>query len=593
MSRFCILGAMLLGLLPFAGRPGIVWADSPEDLYERARNAYREALSAPKANQKPENWEKCIGLFQEALAADTSKKYADKCLYLIAQSYHRLFDESQDGDYLNAAQHHYRMLVQRYGDSPLADDAQYLLGILLMEKDIALAYVEFVKVGIFFPKGDMQGRAAEKVAQLKKQLGCDIAGRKTDRDDQAVKAAPAFAFASGSSALPSPPSGPSSPSRSAAPWPVPNQLRNIEYWSGEDYSRVALYVDEPVMFQRHNLPAEPKVGLPDRVYLDLKNCVVNPRLKSRIPIDDRFLQRVRIAQYDPTRVRVVLDIESMETYRIFSLDDPYRLIIDVHGKELSPEKVAKPKSAGEKGALANTLARQLGLHVKRIVLDPGHGGKDKGAIGPNGVYEKDIVLAIARKLKTAIERNTGCEVILTRTDDRFLSLEERTAIANAKKADLFVSIHTNAHEDRSLYGTETYFLNLSKDEESARVAALENATSTRKISDLEAILHDLMLNTKISESSRLAKEVQCNIINKLQKNYNGLRDLGVKQAPFYVLLGAEMPSVLIETAFISNKREERLLKSREFQENLAGGIAAGISSYIQQMKQFAHAGEGS
>jgi N-acetylmuramoyl-L-alanine amidase len=238
-----------------------------------------------------------------------------------------------------------------------------------------------------------------------------------------------------------------------------------------------------------------------------------------------------------------------------------------------------------------SLARQLALGVRCIVLDPGHGGKDKGAVGPDNVYEKDITLALAKRLKGALEAGTGCGVILTRTRDTYVSLEQRTAVANANKADLFISLHTNAHTDKSLHGIETYHLNLSSDKESARVAAMENATSTKKISDLESILHNLMLNTKISESSSFASEVQAHMVRKLSSNYDGVRDLGTKQAPFYVLVGAEMPSILIETAFISNKHEERLLSDQSFQNNLCSAISLGVESFIRQMKGYARAGD--
>jgi len=349
-----------------------------------------------------------------------------------------------------------------------------------------------------------------------------------------------------------------------------------------------VYLSEPVRFGPNTLPPDEANQQPARIYIDFENTSLSPRLKPRIDIMDGFLRDVRVGQYSSDRARVVLDIESIESHKVFSMEDPFRVIIDVRGKR---KKVPALSTAPGRGAEGPSLARQLGLSVRRIVLDPGHGGKDKGAIGPNGVYEKDVTLAIAKGLKKILEDMTDCEVILTRTTDRFLSLEERTAIANTCKADLFVSIHTNAHMDRSLGGIETYFLNFSTDKESARVAAFENATSTKKISDLEVILQDLMRNTKISESSRLAYEVHRKIIQKVKTQYPEVRDLGVKQAPFYVLLGAEMPSILIETAFISNETEEKLLGNRAFQRVLAGGIAEGLAAYVDIMTKMAQAGE--
>jgi len=565
---------------------GSALAAPVDKMFEETRGKYYSSLSLPQ-QQQPAALKQCIQEFRVIIQKDSDGKYLDKCLYLIAQGYHRLYDASPDERNLKAAQKYYRMLVQEMPDSPLADDSQYLLGIIYLEQDPAQAYLEFVKVGIYFPGGDMQPRASEKAEQLKQQLS----SAKEQKQGQPADAAPAFAFASGSAAAPSLPSNTPNPAATPDVRPKRTQLNSIQHWAGKDYTRVALYVSEPVVFERHDLPAEPKIGLPDRIYVDLKNCRLNSKLDKNISIEDRFLRRVRVVQYDPTQVRVALDLDAMKSYKIFSLADPYRVIIDVQGIEPEPVKALQPKQVViPKGSQTSTLARQLGLQVGTIVLDPGHGGKDKGAISPNGLYEKDIVLGIAKRLKRNLEITTGCKVILTRTDDRFLTLEERTAIANAQKADLFVSLHINAHEDRNLHGTETYYLNLSNDKESARVAALENATSTRRISDLENILKDIMLNTKINESAKLAKTVQSNLIASLQKNYDSIRDLGVKQAPFYVLLGAEMPSILIETAFITNKTEEKRLQDKNFQQSLVSGISSGIGSYIRQMKQFADVG---
>jgi N-acetylmuramoyl-L-alanine amidase len=244
----------------------------------------------------------------------------------------------------------------------------------------------------------------------------------------------------------------------------------------------------------------------------------------------------------------------------------------------------KPKDSRSPGqAVTPTLAQQLGLGVGRIVLDPGHGGKDSGAISLSGLREKDVVLNIAKMLKLTLERETGCQVLLTRTTDRYLTLAERTAFANAKKADVFISIHANAAENRSLGGVETYFLNLASDPQAARVAALENASAKKQMSDLQSILKDLMLKSKTSESSRLAQDVQNRIVTRLRERYKDTRDLGVKRAPFLVLVGAEMPAILVETAFLSNEQEELRLADTTFQDTLSRGIAAGVATYIQQL----------
>jgi N-acetylmuramoyl-L-alanine amidase len=258
-----------------------------------------------------------------------------------------------------------------------------------------------------------------------------------------------------------------------------------------------------------------------------------------------------------------------------------------------PQGLSGSASSGrpDRVAALPSLARQLALSVKRIVIDPGHGGKDCGAISPHGVTEKEITLALAKSIKEDLESRIGCKVMLTRSRDQFLALEERTRIANEAKADLFISIHANAHADSTLNGVETYFLNFAKDQESARVAALENRPSGKAMSDLKALLQKLILTTKVKESAALARQVQRNIVAKLKTKGDKIRDLGVKQAPFRVLLGAEMPGVLIETAFLSNAGDETRLLTRQFRQNLVKGITAGIESYIAEMNRVAKAGD--
>jgi N-acetylmuramoyl-L-alanine amidase len=306
-----------------------------------------------------------------------------------------------------------------------------------------------------------------------------------------------------------------------------------------------------------------------------------------IPIDDDLLINARAGQHTADSVRVVVDIKSFKNYNVFSLKDPFRIVIDVRGSNSGNAAARQaPRQMRNKGTKLppSALAKQLALGVRRIVIDPGHGGKDYGAPGYlKGVHEKDVVLKIAKRLAKKIRAELKMEVILTRNGDRFIPLEERTAFANIKKADLFISIHTNSSRDRRAYGIETYFLNLATDDEAIRVAAMENATSTKNISDLQTILYDLMQHAKIDESTRLAGYVQMSIIDHLKKKrWTRIKDKGVKQAPFYVLLGADMPSILIETAFISNPRECKRLINPKYQDRICEAIITGIKKYIRE-----------
>jgi N-acetylmuramoyl-L-alanine amidase len=224
------------------------------------------------------------------------------------------------------------------------------------------------------------------------------------------------------------------------------------------------------------------------------------------------------------------------------------------------------------------------LGIRRIVLDPGHGGKDSGAIGVGGLKEKDIVLAVAKQVAARLRERLDCEVIMTRDSDVFIPLEERTAIANTREGDLFISIHANAAPTSNVRGIETYILDLARNKSAMQVAARENATSDSQISNLQTILLDLIQNSKKNESIKLAEYVQESMVSglKMQK-YQDVRDLGVKQAPFVVLVGAQMPAILTEIAFISNPHEAAWLKSKEYQNLMADQIVSGVSGYINDL----------
>ncbi len=369
-------------------------------------------------------------------------------------------------------------------------------------------------------------------------------------------------------------------------------VKGIRYWSDSSYTRVVVDADREVHFIHHLLKKDPDLNKPPRLYVDLSRSTIAEGLQTSIPINDDLLSNARAARYTPDSVRVVVDIKSFDTYHVFSLRDPFRIVIDVWGTNGAARTTAGPaqdsryggpSDLGSSKVTRGALARQLALGVRRIVVDPGHGGKDFGAPGyMRGIHEKDVVLAIAQRVAAKIRNDLGIEAILTRNDDRYLSLEERTALANTRHADLFVSIHTNAARNPRARGIETYFLNLATDDESIRVAAMENATSTKNISEIHSILNDLLKNAKINESRHLAELVQNSLIAGMsQRGYRRIEDKGVKQAPFYVLIGARMPSILVETSFISNREECRRLVTSAYQNHLAESIVQGLRGYIR------------
>jgi N-acetylmuramoyl-L-alanine amidase len=360
------------------------------------------------------------------------------------------------------------------------------------------------------------------------------------------------------------------------------KILGLRYWSNPSYTRIVVDADNEMSYTHKLLKKDTSIKKPQRLYIDLNNSKLGKDITKVVPINDDLLIDARAGQYASNSVRVVVDIKSFETYKIFSLRNPFRIVIDIWGTAAKPELPPIKTDQKYKKIPPGALAKQLALGVRRIVIDPGHGGRDYGAPGYlRGVHEKDVVLKLARQLAKKIRKELGCEVIMTRNSDRYLTLEERTAIANTKNADLFISIHTNAVRDRRAYGIETFFLNLATDNDAILVAARENATSTKNISDLETILSDLMQNAKINESSRLAVQVQKSMNGYLRKHYSRIKSKGVKQAPFYVLMGAQMPAILIETSFISNPRECKRLNDPVYQDQMSEAIVQGIKEYIK------------
>jgi N-acetylmuramoyl-L-alanine amidase len=350
-------------------------------------------------------------------------------------------------------------------------------------------------------------------------------------------------------------------------------VQRLRYSSYKTYTRIVLDLTGPVEF------TQGRISEPDRLYFDLKACVLSKKKKKVIPVNDGVLKTVRLAQFSQHTVRVVLDIDKLKKYSAFMLEDPNRLVIDVYSSgdgNLSKKQKKRLPTVPDKG-----LKR-----IKTIVIDAGHGGKDPGAIGPRGLEEKDITLFVGKKLGKILEARQGVKVIYTRDKDIFVPLNDRTEIANSKKADLFISIHTNASKRKTARGIETYFLNWTNNREALKVAARENkisVTKMQKIQDgLQMILQDLARNNKREESMRLAHSVQNEMVNTLKQNYSSVEDLGVKYALFYVLVGAEMPSVLAEISFISNSDEERRLSRSSYRNKIAEALARGIGAYISQ-----------
>ena len=512
---------------------------TPKASYISAEACYRDLRKNNQKMKYRSNWQRCIDQFQSVYDKDPEGPWAAAGLFMAATLHQKLHVWSKAAGDLEAASDRFQQIISEFPDSRYK----------------AKASAELKKMPAAVKKQPIatEDPIAEKIktSQTRKMPSA------TDQK-RAAQSSPGGIVT----------------------------VTNLRYWSNPNYTRVVVDLDEETHYDHHLLKKDPSIKKPQRLYVDLSNSRLGENIRKTIPIHDDLLSDARAGQYSKNSVRVVVDIKSFKTYKIFSLNDPFRIVIDVWGSTTAKTSdTPAPSTTVKKGGRIppGSLAKQLALGVRRVVIDPGHGGKDFGAPGYlRGVHEKNVVLQIAKRLAKKIKSELGLQAILTRTSDRFLTLEERTAFANTRNADLFISIHTNASRDRRAYGHETYFLNLATDEEAIRVAAMENATSTKNISDLQKILFDLMQNAKINESSRLAAYVQSTMVGHLRnKRYTRIKSKGVKQAPFYVLLGAQMPSILIETAFISNPRECKRLVNPKFQERIAEGIVQGIRKYIK------------
>ena len=403
---------------------------------------------------------------------------------------------------------------------------------------------------------------------------------------------------------------------------------NLRFWEAPNSIRIIVDVDGQVTFTQGDAKN------PDRIFIDISAAKLNSMLVGKQwPVKSVLLQQIRIGQYSSSTVRIVLDVGDIGRVTSFTLRDPDRVVIDVLSKETvlptsevvsvtptvtpaktrspappvpkvvadvatskippalpasppavtpkkSPEaevKAITPAKASNSGT--RSLVRSLGLKLSRVVIDAGHGGHDTGTVGQHGYAEKELVLDVAQRVKQLVETELGAEVVMTRNDDNFVALEERTAIANEQQADLFISIHANSSRVRSVRGVETYFLNFTSSPEALETASRENAASERSIHELQDLVKKIMLKEKVDESRELAQHID----RALSVRKGSGTDRGVKQAPFVVLIGANMPSVLAEICFISNPQDEKLVRIPENRQAIAESLFEGIRSYAESL----------
>jgi N-acetylmuramoyl-L-alanine amidase len=571
--------------------------------YAVASQRLADLRKSSKKKRYRSYWVDCIRTFEAV-----EKKYpkspnaADAC-FDRAGLYFELYQFNKYSRDLDSSIQSYKKCQSTYSQHPKAPEALYRSLELSLDfkknKDAALkTYAGLVQT---YPDSEWTGKA-------KARLGVSDSSNKPKAE---IRKTPAKVAAAKKTAL-------------------PGVVNNVRYWSGGAYTRIVIERDKPIKFLAQELKN------PDRLVFDILNSRIDASVnKDPLPVNDGILKQVRVSQNTPDVVRVVLDLASIKSYVAFPLQEPEpsRLVIDVTGEEgkstdaavasdvtntqqeeqaaeeltteeqTTEEQTTEPKAElktpspmtapptppeiknSERGKLS--LSRQMGLKIKTIAIDAGHGGHDPGAIGRSGLKEKNITLDIAKRLAVLVKERLGCNVIMTRDRDVFIRLEDRPAIAKTKGADLFVSIHVNANRRRNARGIETYVQGLrASDKEAMATAARENATTTKTLSNLDSelkkILRGLTKSDDDEESLYLADSVQGSLVNNLRTINRHVGDLKarMKRAFFYVLINTEMPSILAEVGFISNPEEEKLLKNDSYRQAIAEALYRGIKKYV-------------
>ena len=747
------LGAALLLLLPTlparaAGHKSEAWAHSQFSTAERMR----EALNGrPAAERTRREYQRVITAYRRVYHGAPSSAKADSSVVAVAELLAEMGRRFDSNASLRAAVGQYEFLRREYPGSKYRFDALFTIGEIYKDDldDPAHARAVFEEFLRRYPRNHLAEQARQALAAPVQQAGL----RSKDQSDStdSGKESPA-----GES------SGAESPSAAEAKSTKLPRVTGIRHWSTPDYTRVAIDLEQDIKFESQ------RIEHPNRIFFDLLETTLTSTLVGKtFDVDDGLLKKIRIAQFQPEKTRVVLEVDDLSQYDAFLLSNPSRLIIDIHGKDIhgkqgakgtparqtvpsiqakeeavraSPipaagtsEKVSsdtsgakgssdkKPDSAAlnrcanqnvksshacaikleasagvskqEPAVLAKaeskkpiqpltlssssapkktivepddendevvakleppeikpasrttatpvpassaltlpdrvspdrallgqaspgqalsgdsrsrsgkdkrkstssepdvheaqptatgdrSLIRALGLKIGRIVIDPGHGGHDTGTIGPRGLEEKDLVLDVGHRLGKLLDTRLGADVVYTRKDDTFVPLETRTAIANQEQADLFVSIHANSSDDPDARGVETYYLNFTSSRDALEVAARENAVSEKSIHELQDLVKKIAMKDKIEESHEFAADVQRALHSGLAAKSPGIRDRGVRKAPFIVLIGANMPSILAEISFVSNPGDERRLRTAEYRQRIAESLYRGIAKYV-------------
>lgn len=545
---------LALNSLAFAEDRGI-------GLFNEALSLYKTLTEEPSKAEKVDIWETIAKAFYSVYISYPNSPKAPNALFLTAKMYEEMGERFKSKEYFDKSIDYSKEFVSKFPENNLADDAQIRAARLTERDSKTDAYIEYQTAIVFFPNGDMTHIAKNKIAELSPFKPDDETLSKiknSKRNDKLIK------------------------------------VSKIRHWSTENNTRVVIYLGKEMPFKPYFLKEDSLNDKPSRLFVDIIGAIVDKNLEVE-PIKSGLLEQIKFARNTHDIVRVVLYMKSFDNYRVFSLDNPFRIVMDIEGaNNISNSSYARSDKSNREEIKqeipdnVSGLRQALGLKIKTVVIDPGHGGHDPGAIGQTGLKEKNVNLQIAKALKTKLERGGkkfGIErVYLTRSNDTFIPLEERTAIAKKQNADLFISIHCNAAKSKKATGIETYILSFTNDKNSLSVAARENATTKKRLNELRDIIKKYVLNSKIEESNKFAYYVQTEVVSNVSHKYSSISNKGVKKAPFIVLIGADIPSILIETSFITNPKDEKRLKDKKYIDYIAEGIFAGVKRYSTEVQ---------
>ncbi len=622
----------LLAAVMLLAPPSSAGRDAGAVAWEALRAEVGTFREDTKRRRFRHHYERFAARMRAIAAKHPDSSRADDALFVAAQLTEELFRASRVGKDLEDAVAAYEEMASRYPESNLSDDALYMAARIRLEElgDREGARKNLERIGEM-AGADQQTRAAELLSRLppppapppepkvaSHQPPQDDVGAILSRVKEEMEAADAGVprvQQRQPEVLPEPP-----PKGTKA-----RKVYRLRHEKTDDGSVVSLKLAGRVGIEKGQVPATK--DKPARIFFDLTPAKIAGKVEPVAP-DDGVIARVRAGQFDRDTVRLVVELAGDVEPQLDITKKPFTISLRsqpapaaaavvadaapkatdtkaarAQAESAASKKADKPhvdedadpkvvkKRLGATGAPGGvSYSAQLGLKVRRIVIDAGHGGHDTGAIGRKGLKEKDVNLQIAKAIKKKIEQKLpGVDVVMTREDDRFIELAERTAIANEAGADLFISIHANANPSRKVSGVETYYLNITHDRYAIRLAARENehASDGAAISDLEFILADLAMKSNVDDSIRLGRHVQGSVVKSLRQNYQHVNDLGVKHALFFVLLGSRMPAILVETSFLSNRMEEQRLGSKKYRERIADGVVKGVMRFVEERQAMA------